>query len=418
VIVEAEWPLFEKLGISLMLGLLVGLQREHAEARLAGMRTFPLISVLGTVAALLADRYGGLVLALGLLGTAGVLAVPTLLQLRDKTPDPGATTAMAALVMYAVGALLVIAPLGVGIAVGGAVAVLLQFKPELHGFARRLGDEDLRAIMQFVLLTCIILPVLPNQTYDRWHVLNPFVTWLFVVLIVGINLGGYIIYKFLGPGAGILLGGILGGAISSTATTVSYARQARNQPQLACAASVVVMIASAVVFVRVIVLSTMGSADFFTLAAIPFAIMAVVSLAPALIAWSWVRRDPAELAGQRNPAQLRSALMFGAIYVIVLLAVAATKDAVAEWGNQPLYLTAALAGLTDVDAITLSTAHLSLDDPTMAAEGWRLVMVANLSNLVSKAILAGLLGNRRLMARVGLFFLAPLAAGILLLLYY
>jgi uncharacterized membrane protein (DUF4010 family) len=416
--VHDDWVLFEKLGISLMLGLLVGLQREHAEARMAGMRTFPLISVLGTVAALLADRYGGLVLAMGLLGTAGVLAVPTLLQFRSKEPDPGATTAAAALLMYAVGALLVIAPLGIGIAVGGAVAVLLQFKPELHGFARRLGDEDLRAIMQFVLLTCIILPVLPNETYDRWHVLNPFVTWLFVVLIVGINLGGYIFWKFLGRDAGILLGGILGGAISSTATTVSYSRQAREQPALACAAAVVVMIASAVVFFRVIVLSAFGSAEFFAHAAVPFVIMAGVSLVPALIAWDRVRHDGTEMPPQRNPTQLRSALLFGAIYVIVLLGLAAAKESVTQWGDQPLYVAAGLAGLTDVDAITLSTARLSHVDPSLADTGWRLVMVANLSNLGAKIVLAGLLGTRGLLGRLVLFFSIPLTAGILLLWFW
>ena len=154
----------------------------------------------------------------------------------------------------------------VAIAVGGGVAVLLQFKPELHGIAQKLGDDDLRAIMQFVLITCIILPVLPNQNYgpdsllpasptptpDRSTCSTRCEIWLMVVLIVGLSLGGYIIYKFFGRNAGILLGGILGGAISSTATTVSYARGTRDDPLGARTASIVIMIASTVMYVRML----------------------------------------------------------------------------------------------------------------------------------------------------------------------
>ena len=166
------------------------------------------------------------------------------------------------LVMYAVGALLVVEHMLLpAMAVGGGVAVLLQFKPELHGIARKLGDDDLRAIMQFVLITCIILPVLPNRTYGPLDVLNPFETWLMVVLIVGMSLGGYIVYKFFGRDAGILLGGMLGGAISSTATTVSYARGARDDPAAARSAAIVIMIASTVMYLRVLVAVAVVSGD-------------------------------------------------------------------------------------------------------------------------------------------------------------
>ena len=161
----------------------------------------------------------------------------------DQPTNGGATTDVTILLMYAVGALLVTGPIAVAVAIGGAAAVLLQFKPELHGFAQRLGDQDLRAIMQFVLITCIILPLLPHRTiplpfwpdppYGYLNVFNPFEIWLMVVLIVGMSLGGYILYKFLGQDAGTLFGGILGGAISSTATTVSYARMVRSDPTYA-----------------------------------------------------------------------------------------------------------------------------------------------------------------------------------------
>ena len=220
---------FGQLGLSLLLGLLVGSSAQRTAPIMAGVRTFPLITVLGTVCAMLSVHLGPWIVVGGLLALALVILYASLFRMKTERKEPGTTTDVAVLLMYAVGALLVLGPMDAAIAVGGGVAVLLQFKPEMHRFAERLGDEDLRAIMQFVLITCIILPVLPNQTYGPLGVLNPFETWLIVVFIVGLSLAGYIIYKFFGRDAGIFLGGLLGGAISSTATTVSYAaRPART----------------------------------------------------------------------------------------------------------------------------------------------------------------------------------------------
>ncbi|HBO44077.1 MAG TPA: MgtC/SapB family protein, partial [Planctomycetaceae bacterium] len=244
--------LFGQLGISLLLGLLVGLQREHAAA-MAGLRTFPLITLLGSVAAMLGLEFGGWVVAAGWIGVLGILVTAKLLKIKQADFSHGTTTDAAVLLMFGVGALLVVGPMVVAVAIGGGVAVLLQFKPELHDFSRRLGDADLRAIMQFVLITCIILPVLPNKTYGPLDVLNPREIWLMVVLIVGMSLGGYITYKFLGRNARILLGGFLGGAISSTATTASYSRRAGGDSLGLSAAAVVILIASTVVFGRVLI---------------------------------------------------------------------------------------------------------------------------------------------------------------------
>jgi uncharacterized membrane protein (DUF4010 family) len=444
--VETDTQMFAQLGIALLLGLLVGLQREHAAVRMIGMRTFPLISVLGTVSAILGQAFGGLVVAAGLLGVAGLLTWSHWVRAHESHHDVGATTDMAALLMFGVGALLVVAPLAVGIAIGGGVAVLLQFKPELHGLAQKLGDEDLKAIMQFVLITCIILPVLPDQTFGPpgLEVFNPRETWLLVVLIVGINLGGYIAYKFLGPGAGILLGGILGGAISSTATTVSYSRQARGEGRTdlesvphvgqetgealtppspngradgaARVAAVVIMIASLVMFVRIMALLAVGSQEFVRAALPPFLILTAVTLIPAAVVWYRVRKEPGGVLEHRNPTQIRVAVLFGAMYVLVLLALAAAKSFFGHYGGQAMYVVAAISGLTDLDAITLSTARMSATvDPQIAADGWRLILVAAIANFASKAALAGILGNRRLLARVAMLFSFPVVGGILLL---
>ena len=294
--------------------------------------------------------------------------------------------------------------------------MLLQLKPELHGLARRLGDADLRAIMQFVLLTCIILPVLPNRAYGPFGVLNPFEIWLLVVLIVGMSLGGYIVYKFLGENAGIFLGGVLGGAISSTATTVSYARQVHSGAMASRSSAIVIMIASAVVYVRVLVEITVVAPDFLRTAALPVVGLMALTLAPALLVWLRVRRQSAQMPEQQNPTQLKTAVVFATLYAVVLLALAGAEKYEHLVGPQGTYFVAAVSGLTDMDAITLSTARMSLRDPAIAEEGWRLIVTASLANLVSKAVIAGLLGGRRLLARLAPLFAVPLAGGLAMLL--
>jgi uncharacterized membrane protein (DUF4010 family) len=317
--------------------------------------------------------------------------------------------------MYAVGALLVVGPTSVAIAVGGGVAVLLQYKPEMHRFAQRLGDEDLRAVMQFVLITCIILPVLPDKAMDHFGVLNPFKTWLIVVFIVGLSLPGYIIYKFFGSKAGIILGGILGGAISSTATTVSYSRQARRDPLAIPSVAIVIMIASTVAFVRVLIAVAVFAPTFLPQVAAPVLILTVLTLLPSLGLWLCVRRKLAAMPPQQNPTELRSAVGFGIMYSVVLFCLAAARQ---YFPGQGLYVVAGISGLTDMDAITLSTAKMSLTDSALLHDGWRLIVLAALANLVSKAILAGILGGRKLLIEMALLFSIPLAGGTAVLLLW
>jgi uncharacterized membrane protein (DUF4010 family) len=409
-----EIQLFQNLGISLVLGLLVGLQRERSAIGRPGLRTFPLITILGTGSAILASEFGGWVMLGAMLGVVAILAFQRVAHMQETDPDPGVTTEFAVLVMFCVGALLMVAPIAVPIAIGGGVAILLQFKPEMHRFAETLGNDDLKAIMQFVLITCIILPVLPNQTYGPYDVFNPWKTWLMVVLIVGMSLGGYIVYKFLGRDAGILLGGILGGAISSTATTVSYSRMARGKREVTHVAAIVVMVASTVVFIRVLIEIAVVSPRFLSNSAVPITALMLMTAVPAILMWYRVRKHPSQMPEQENPTQMKSALVFAAMYAIVLVALAAAK---AHLGTQALYVVSAISGLTDMDAITLSTADLANSDAAILADGWRLIVVASLANLVFKAVMVGMLGGRRLFLEVTMLFAIPMVGGFLLLLY-
>jgi uncharacterized membrane protein (DUF4010 family) len=419
-------PLFQQLGISVLLGLLVGLQREHAAEGTAGLRTFPLITLLGSVSAVLAGHFhDSWIVAAGLVGIVVIAVIGHIFRLR---PDPrsGTTTDVAMLLMFAVGAMIVIGPMSAAIAIGGGVAVLLQFKPELHSIAQKLGDEDLRAIMQFVLITCIILPVLPDRNYSPlgflheqpsgpFDVLNPFQTWLMVALIVGLSLGGYIVYKFLGSNAGILLGGILGGAISSTATTVSYARLARNDRSGARAAAIVIMIASTVMYLRVLLAVAVVSPDFLKSVFLPVVILMLLTLLPAMALWLRTRRQPFQMPEQKNPTQLKSAVIFGMMYALVLLALAVAQY---YWSNQGLYAVAFFSGLTEMDAVTLSTTRLSMSDPQVLADGWRMIVLAAMANSISKATIAGLLGGWGLLIRIVVLFAVPMLGGAALLVMF
>ncbi len=213
------------LAIALGIGLLIGLQRERAAGQVAGIRTFALIALLGTTAGTLADRFGGWLVVAALLGVAAVLAVANRIRMDGGKADPGATTEMATLLTLLLGAGLSAGHVTESIVIGGGTAFLLQFKAPLHSFVDRIGPDESRAIFRLVLLALVILPVLPNSPVGPYGVLNPFEIWLMVVLIVDISLAAYLSYRLLGPRGGTLAAGVLGGLISSTATTVSQARR-------------------------------------------------------------------------------------------------------------------------------------------------------------------------------------------------
>ncbi len=440
-----EFLLFKQLALSFFLGLLVGIQREKMRVRLGGMRTFPLISVFGTVCALLAGRYGNWVLLGGMLSLAVVSVVPHLTQLvlymmQAHEPEPlspvdgrplntdqkdrdfGITTLMSALLLFAVGALLTVPNMiPVAVVVGGGIAILLQFKLELHSVLDRLQDSDMRAIMQFVLISCVILPILPNESYGPYQAFNPFEAWLMVVLIVGMSLGGYIVYMFLGQNAGIFLGGFLGGAISSTATTISYSKQAQSAPSTRTASAVVIMIASTVVFVRVLVEITIVSPKFLEICIGPICGLMILTMVPALLLWLGVRKGAPSMPEQKNPTQLKSALTFGLIYSGVKFALAVAQQEAGEYG---MLAVSALSGLTDMDAITLSTARLAQSsieagvDAPILTDGWRMILIAAISNLLFKSLIVASIADRRFLWMVVRLFSIPFVGGILILIFW
>ncbi len=408
-------PIIKHLGIALALGLLVGLQRERVESQLAGIRTFPLVTVLGTLCALLAQVMGGWILAAGFVGLAGLIVSANFVRIKAGEHDPGLTTETAMLVMYGLGAYIVVGQASVVIALGGCVAVLLYLKPQLHRFAARIGERDFKAIMQFVIITMVILPVLPNESYGPYNVLNPFRIWLMVALVVGISLGGYIAYKFFGQRTGAVASGVLGGLISSTATTFSYARSSRKAPASVAMALFVIMAASGIVFVRVLVLIGTSAPAFLTVALYPMLLMLGLFVILSYLAWRKTSTDKSIMPAHGNPSEIRAALFIGLLYAVLLLAVAAAKEHLGQGG---LYGVAIGSGLTDMDAITLSISQMVGSHRIEATMGWRLILTAAIFNLVFKAGVVFFLGARSLFWQVVLYFGVGLAGGWLLILFW
>lgn len=420
---------FEELGVALLLGLLVGLQQQRTDGGLPGIRSVALTTVLGTLAMQVAAALESpWIVAAALVGVVALAAVVQESRLTRPGNAASAVSYLSLIVMFLTGVLIVAGSRAVAVAVGVGVAVLQQFRPELHGFAARLGDRDLRAFLQFLLITFVVLPVLPERLpyleHVAWlQVVNPHEIWWMVVLIVGIGLAAYAAHKLLGPQRGVLVSGLLGGAISSTATTVTHARRSRQQPALVPLAAVSIALAALVVYARVLLevgvvaLAAEGAAStddgrgwrFLAALAAPVGAMAAASAGAALLLW-YARPDTsAEALEHDNPSELRPALIFAAVYAVVLVALDQAKQWAPEQG--PLVV-AALSGLTDIDAIVLSTARLVTGGTMDPGAGQRIVLVALLASLVAKGLIIGALGPRRLWGWSLVFLGPPLAAGL------
>lgn len=404
--------IYIRLAVALGLGLLVGLQREKVDSVIAGIRTFALISLFGAVCAQLAKTYGGWILVVGFLATALLITAGNVVRMQSREAEPGQTTEFAALVVFGLGAWVVTGSMAVPVVLAGAVVVLLHFRESIHGVVAKIGEKDLRATMQFVLIALVILPVLPDRDMGPYGVLNPYQIWWMVVLIVGLSLAGYVAYKLFGSGAGTVLAGILGGLISSTATTASFARRSRENADPSRLAALVIMLASTVVYGRVLVeIAAVARGRLLELGP-PLAAMLGVCVLVSGAAWLMGRDGDNELPEPGNPADLKAALIFGALYAAVLLAVAFARD---RFGTAGLYMVAAISGLTDVDAITLSTSRLVQSSRLDPDTGWRAILLASMSNLGFKAGIVAALGSRALLGRIALLFGAAMVGGGLIL---
>jgi uncharacterized membrane protein (DUF4010 family) len=404
--------LLQSFGTALGLGLLVGLQREWVQNRVAGIRTFALLSLFGALCGLLGLVYGGWVVAAALIAFVSVVIIGHLAEMKNQEPDSGLTTEMAMLVMFATGIITIHGHRLIAVVIAGSVMVLLQSKKPLHAMVRRIGEDDLREIARLVLLGLVILPALPNREMGYLDVLNPFAIWLMVVLIVGISLAAYLVGKFLGGTKGTALTGVLGGLISSTATTASLARRSRDHGACGISLAAITLIASAIVFVRVIAEVAIAAPAHLQSMLPPLLAMMFWFGLVSIIAHRISEKSGKHVADESPPSELKSAVIFGLLYAVVLLVVAAARE---HFGDSGLYIAAAISGLTDMDAITLSTSRLVSTASLDTSTAWRMIIVAGMVNILFKAGLVLVLGARSFIKPVLLGMGISLLGGLALL---
>lgn len=410
-----DYPDLITLGIALGLGMLVGLQREKSDHEMAGVRTFTLIAILGVFAGFLTrDFKNPFILPMFGLAITGLMIMANFLKAK-KDPDTnvGQTTEVAILLMFAIGSYLVLGNQIIAVVVGGALAVLLYIKETLHNFIDRLKEKDLAAIMTFVGISLVILPILPDETYGPYNVLNPQKIWLMVILIVGISILGYFIYKWVGKKAGMISNGILGGVISSTATTVSYARNSKNTQSLGKISAFVILTAVTVSIIRVIIEIGIVVPEKLAVLIAPFLVLFVFMAVLSVILFYTISKEKneEEMPEPKNPAQFKSAFVFGLLYGLILLAVAFTEE---EFGDSGLYIISIIGGLAKKDAITLSLAQ-SIKNGLDTELGWRLIMTGMLANFAFKIVLAAVLGSKQLALWLGSTMAISIIVGLLMM---
>jgi uncharacterized membrane protein (DUF4010 family) len=419
-----ELELFKRLGVALAAGMLIGLERGWHErampegSRVAGIRTFAIIGLLGGLWALLGELIGEIVLGFAFLAFAVVMIIARA-RAAAKVDDYGVTTVVAALVTFALGAIALRGQLSIAAAGAVVTALLLGIKPALHELVERIEREELNAVLKLLLMTIVLLPVLPNRGFGPWQALNPYELWWMVVLIATVHFVGYVVVKLVGEQRGIPIAGLAGGLIASTAVAVSFARLARNAPSATRLLAAGILLASATMFVRVIVVVGVIEPRLLPLLAWPFGGAALSALVAALLLWrqkkSALPKEHDAIA--RNPFEFGMALKFGLLLAFVMIAARALKD---WFGDAGIYLLSLLSGVADVDAVTLSLSKLAGVDLTMtvAAIG---IALATIANTLVKAGITSVAGGMAMTRTAGIGFLASLlggamAAGVMLLL--
>lgn len=407
------------LGIALALGLLIGVERgwssrEEAEGnRLAGLRTFGLVGLLGGLWGLLAHETGPILLGFGFVALAAVVLLAHLQTVR-RDQDLGVTTAVAALVTFSLGGLTTLGMAVPAAASAVIVTILLGLKPVLHDWLRRLSQDELAAVLKLALISVVILPILPNRGFGPWNALNPYAIWWMVVLIAGISFVGYFAVRIAGPRRGLPLTGLLGGLASSTATTLSFSRMGRHRPGLHTLLAAGITLSAATMFPRMLLEVAVVRPALLPVLTPTLAVMTVLAYGGAWLVWQRSRRDgdTGDGVALKNPFELGPALQFGALLAGVLLL---AEGARAWLGDAGIYLLAAASGLSDVDAITLSLARMSGQglEAEVAARG---IILAGVVNTAVKAALVAVVAGWRLGGRVAALFAAPAAGGALILL--
>ncbi len=398
-----------KIVLVLFLSFLIGLEREEHKAggstyAFGGVRTFPLIGLIGYSMAVISGPQL-LPLTIGFLVVAGFLLLSYWHKL-TKTETAGVTTEMSGLTTFLVGALVCYGHFWIATTLSVASLVLLDLKAALEKLAARIAAREILTFAKFLFLSGVILPVLPNQEFGRFHI-NPFKTWLVVVAISAISYASYVLQKLTKGQGGTVLAALLGGAYSSTVTTVVLARRGKidDHPHLYSGG---ILIASGVMYVRLCILLVLFNQQLMLLLWAPLLLLGVIA---AFVGWLWTRRADkgAQTMEQdlepKNPLELITAFLFAALFLAMLVI---TQLAVTYLGRAGIDTLAAIMGVSDVDPFIMGLTQAPTTATALNVSAGA-ILIAAASNNVVKGIYAYSLAGRKT-GRQSLLFLVALAA--------
>lgn len=404
--------LLSRLAVALAIGLLVGLERgwhsrgeQEDGKRAAGLRTFALSGLLGGMSGALASLTHPFVTGFCFLGYAGVFAMLHWLEAKANN-DLGGTTVIAGLLTFILGAYAVLGDLRIAAAATVAMTVILALREPLHRWLAALRWEEVRAVLILLAMTFLLLPILPDRPIDPWGSVNPAEIWLLAIMIAAISFGGYVAVRVLGDRLGIVMAAFTGGLASSTATTLTLARLAKDGHESERLLGGAILIAGVVMVVRVGVVASLLNPALMLPLLLPLATLALVmgGTAGLLLLWKKGRSQPQIRI--TNPLELGTTIKLAAMIAVVMFAAEVVQD---SSGRTGLFAVSALSGLADVDAITISMARLGRD-PISRDAAVQAIAIAVGVNTLTKAVMAGWAGGIRLGVYVGAASLAAIAA--------
>jgi uncharacterized membrane protein (DUF4010 family) len=410
----SPWPELQvplRFLTSLAIGLLLGLDRQHNPVAKAGLRTCALVALFGTVCGLLAQSMASVwVVAVGLL-LIGAMIITAYSGRNLPEGESGTTTMIAVMLCYVLGVMVWYEHTQDAVGLAITATLLLHFKAELHGFSDKLAPGDIASMLQFAVLTFIVLPLLPNRGYGPYQAFNPYHLWLMVVLISGVSLAGYLALRLAGAKRSLPFLGVLGGAISSTATTLVYARDSALRPEMIPLASAVIAISNLTVLLRLAVIGGIAAPQ-----ALPQLLPVLAAgVACGLLPVRWQLRSAGggngvNLPEAKNPTQLGVAAGLGVFYAGVLFGAAWLSQ---TWGSSGLYAMATVSGIADVDAISLSSLQLFNTGKIEARTAVTAIVAAYVSSVAFKFAITFVAGGTALTRRCAPAFLSAAAGSLL-----
>ena len=401
-----ELLLLQNLLISLALGALIGLEREYARHKkraheYAGIRTYPLIALFGALSAYLGEKVSIFVFLVGMVLMGVLITIAYLTINKAEKSYVGATSEVAGFLTFFIGALCYYGEISFAAILAVTVTIILYARSILHRFAERITSHELSDTLKFAVIAFVILPFLPNKGYGPHEIFNPFVIWLMVVFISGISFAGYVLMKWFGE-KGIELAAILGGLVSSTAVTSSFAARSKKQTKIYRALVLGVILANAIMFIRILIEVFVLNRSLFSKMILPLSILALISLVFSYFLWQKTKNVKGKI-DLGSPFTLGPALKFGIFFAVIL---ALVKLADVYLSSKGVYLVSLISGFADVDAITVSLSNLAGSSITeeVARNG---IIIAALTNVAVKGGIAFWFGGKKF-GRIILAFYALL----------